>query len=193
MDVRNSKANDAERGEQGASRWSLWSYLMADVDPAQCTGPLAAFCFMTGYMYVFFPFPSNFFADEPLSQNSAMRFPSQPSSYGVVFKPATSYRYATPFPVYRSSTLSVIYIVSIGPCSSLRRSPWFPRPYIPQSRSTSPMFVDRFQPRSIRWQDRGPDRVCETHLAHRWYSHSSLVHDGCCTRHLEERPVEYCE
>ena len=29
---------------------SLRSYLMADVDPAQTTAPLAAYCFMTGYM-----------------------------------------------------------------------------------------------------------------------------------------------
>jgi hypothetical protein len=56
MDVRNTKVVDAERAEQEpSSRWSVWSYLMADVDPAQCTGPLAAFCFMTGYMYVFYP------------------------------------------------------------------------------------------------------------------------------------------
>lgn len=31
---------------------TLWEYLMADVDPAQTTGPLAAYCFMTGYMCV---------------------------------------------------------------------------------------------------------------------------------------------
>ena len=29
---------------------SLRSYLMADVDPAQTTAPLAAYCFMTGFM-----------------------------------------------------------------------------------------------------------------------------------------------
>lgn len=29
---------------------SLRSYLMADVDPAQTTTPLAAYCFMTGFM-----------------------------------------------------------------------------------------------------------------------------------------------
>ena len=29
---------------------TLRSYLMADVDPAQTTAPLAAYCFMTGYM-----------------------------------------------------------------------------------------------------------------------------------------------
>jgi hypothetical protein len=29
---------------------SLWSYLMTDVDPAQTTAPLAAYCFMTGYV-----------------------------------------------------------------------------------------------------------------------------------------------
>lgn len=31
---------------------SLWTYLTSDVDPAQCTGPLAAYSFMTGFMYV---------------------------------------------------------------------------------------------------------------------------------------------
>lgn len=29
---------------------TLRSYLMADVDPAQTTAPLAAYCFMTGFM-----------------------------------------------------------------------------------------------------------------------------------------------
>jgi hypothetical protein len=29
---------------------SLRSYLMADVDPTQTTAPLAAYCFMTGFM-----------------------------------------------------------------------------------------------------------------------------------------------
>ena len=29
---------------------SLWSYLVTDVDPAQANVPLAAYCFMTGYM-----------------------------------------------------------------------------------------------------------------------------------------------
>ena len=29
---------------------SLRSYLMADVDPAETTAPLAAYCFMTGFM-----------------------------------------------------------------------------------------------------------------------------------------------
>lgn len=31
---------------------SLWSYLVTDVDPAQSTAPLAAYCFMTGYIDV---------------------------------------------------------------------------------------------------------------------------------------------
>lgn len=30
---------------------SFWAYLQQDVDPAMCTAPLAAFCFMTGFMY----------------------------------------------------------------------------------------------------------------------------------------------
>ena len=62
MDVRKKKAVDAERSEQDedAPASSLWTYLMADVDPAQSTGPLAAFCFMTGYMCVQFFFPSSY-------------------------------------------------------------------------------------------------------------------------------------
>jgi len=30
----------------------LWQYLMADIDANHSTAPLAAYCFMTGYMYV---------------------------------------------------------------------------------------------------------------------------------------------
>ncbi|KAG5647704.1 hypothetical protein DXG03_008427 [Asterophora parasitica] len=33
-------------------RSSFWEHLNSDVDPAQTTGPLAAFCFMTGYIDV---------------------------------------------------------------------------------------------------------------------------------------------
>lgn len=35
---------------------SLWAYLNAEVDPAMATMPLAAFSFMTGFMYVIFRF-----------------------------------------------------------------------------------------------------------------------------------------
>ncbi|KAF8639369.1 hypothetical protein AX17_001558 [Amanita inopinata Kibby_2008] len=31
---------------------SIWNYLMTEVDPAFCTGPLAAYCFMTGLIDV---------------------------------------------------------------------------------------------------------------------------------------------
>ena len=47
---------DAEQGERRTSANSLWSYLTTDVDSAWCTGPLTAFCFITGYMYAFFSF-----------------------------------------------------------------------------------------------------------------------------------------
>ncbi|RDB18362.1 hypothetical protein Hypma_000367 [Hypsizygus marmoreus] len=40
-----------EEGERRAlPRSSFWTYLNSDVDPAYSTGPLAAFCFMTGYI-----------------------------------------------------------------------------------------------------------------------------------------------
>ncbi|KAG6910734.1 hypothetical protein DXG01_008266 [Tephrocybe rancida] len=45
-----SHKEDVERGS--ASQLSFWSYLNSEVDPAQSTGPLAAFCFMTGYIDV---------------------------------------------------------------------------------------------------------------------------------------------
>ncbi|KAF8067999.1 hypothetical protein FPV67DRAFT_1494520 [Lyophyllum atratum] len=41
-----------EGGRKATSPLSFWAYLNSDVDPAQCTGPLAAFCFMTGYIDV---------------------------------------------------------------------------------------------------------------------------------------------
>jgi hypothetical protein len=48
---------DHERGleaGEASSTKSLWTYLREDVDPAQCMGPLASYCFMTGFMYVQF-------------------------------------------------------------------------------------------------------------------------------------------
>ncbi|KAG5651511.1 hypothetical protein H0H81_008376 [Sphagnurus paluster] len=50
----NNKA-DVEEGERAlspAAPSSFWEHLNSDVDPAQSTGPLAAFCFMTGYIDV---------------------------------------------------------------------------------------------------------------------------------------------
>ncbi|KAJ7056219.1 hypothetical protein C8F01DRAFT_1157135 [Mycena amicta] len=41
---------DVEQGPTTHERLSLWQHLKTDVDPAECTGPLAAFCFMTGFI-----------------------------------------------------------------------------------------------------------------------------------------------
>jgi len=50
----NNSEKDMERaGEKNPhSRVSLWQYLLQDVDPKQTTSPLAAYCFMTGYIDV---------------------------------------------------------------------------------------------------------------------------------------------
>ena len=50
MAVDVSKGDDVEHAGFKHRTTSFWSYLMADVDPAQTTGPLAAYCFMTGYV-----------------------------------------------------------------------------------------------------------------------------------------------
>ncbi|KAF9446031.1 hypothetical protein P691DRAFT_804806 [Macrolepiota fuliginosa MF-IS2] len=42
---------EVESGQQN-NTMSLWQYLMQDVDPKQTTAPLAAYCFMTGYIDV---------------------------------------------------------------------------------------------------------------------------------------------
>ncbi|GLB42938.1 putative protein of unknown function (DUF1275) [Lyophyllum shimeji] len=48
---------DVEEGvRRVTSPSSFWAHLNSDVDPAQTTGPLAAYCFMTGYMCAFFAF-----------------------------------------------------------------------------------------------------------------------------------------
>ncbi|KAG6864182.1 hypothetical protein C0991_011801 [Blastosporella zonata] len=46
-----SNKGDVEQGSSSSSS-SFWSYLNSEVDPEQSTGPLAAFCFMTGYIDV---------------------------------------------------------------------------------------------------------------------------------------------
>jgi hypothetical protein len=46
-----SSETDVERA-QTHQPLSLWQHLLQDVDPKQTTGPLAMYCFMTGYMYV---------------------------------------------------------------------------------------------------------------------------------------------
>lgn len=43
---------DAEGAMAKPSRPTFWQHLNTEVDPAQSTGPLAAFCFMTGFMCV---------------------------------------------------------------------------------------------------------------------------------------------
>ncbi|KAF8621288.1 hypothetical protein AX15_007887 [Amanita polypyramis BW_CC] len=49
----NKNAMDAERGEIISTRSSdIWEHLMSEVDPASCTAPLAAYCFMTGLIDV---------------------------------------------------------------------------------------------------------------------------------------------
>jgi len=49
--VPNSKeSHDAELAMEKPSRPTFWQHLNTDVDPAQSTGPLAAFCFMTGFI-----------------------------------------------------------------------------------------------------------------------------------------------
>ncbi|KAJ3571116.1 hypothetical protein NP233_g3958 [Leucocoprinus birnbaumii] len=47
----NIAGSDVERGQR-SSHMPLWQYLMQDVDPKETTGPLAMYCFMTGYIDV---------------------------------------------------------------------------------------------------------------------------------------------
>jgi len=71
---------------------SLRQFLLQDVDPKEATGPLALYCFMTGYMCgISLHF---FLITGPLVVVTLSR--SLPSSYGVDFKPATLLRYALP-------------------------------------------------------------------------------------------------
>jgi len=48
------QAASVKEAEQGgkSNGFNLWEYLNADVDPNETTAPLAAYSFMTGYMYV---------------------------------------------------------------------------------------------------------------------------------------------
>ncbi|KAF8908601.1 hypothetical protein CPB84DRAFT_1767049 [Gymnopilus junonius] len=46
----NQVTKDVEHGGMMRTTESLWNYLLADVDPAKSTAPLAMYCFMTGYI-----------------------------------------------------------------------------------------------------------------------------------------------
>ncbi|TFK33974.1 hypothetical protein BDQ12DRAFT_700588 [Crucibulum laeve] len=48
----NRKSCQADNDALKDHAMSLWDYLQQDVDPAQTTAPLAAYCFMTGYVDV---------------------------------------------------------------------------------------------------------------------------------------------
>ncbi|KAF7338711.1 Aldedh domain-containing protein [Mycena sanguinolenta] len=52
MTVSNSKetTHDPELAMERSSRPTFWQHLNTEVDPAQSTGPLSAFCFMTGFI-----------------------------------------------------------------------------------------------------------------------------------------------
>ena len=69
-------------------RGALQEFLMTEVDPDLSTIPLAAYCFMTGWMFVSFPSP---FAIADLAL-LVMWCPSPPYSFGVHSKLATRCR-----------------------------------------------------------------------------------------------------
>lgn len=72
-------AGDAERAGRGRTV-SLWNYLMTDVDSKETTGPLAAYCFMTGYMYV-----SSCPAHEKIYNRSCAPIRSDVVSFSAIF------------------------------------------------------------------------------------------------------------
>lgn len=51
MATNTPKTLDVERGDEHKLS-TVWDHFMAEVDPAFCTGPLTAYCFMTGFMFV---------------------------------------------------------------------------------------------------------------------------------------------
>jgi len=85
------EANQRSKEDVERSTLNLWTHLMMEVDPLQATAPLAAFCFMTGFMSVCYIYNSN----SLLALSSVMRSPSLPFSYGVGFKLETLPRCAS--------------------------------------------------------------------------------------------------
>jgi hypothetical protein len=52
MSTNAPKVIDTERGDEQSKSSIIWNHLMAEVDPALCTGLLTAYCFITGFMFV---------------------------------------------------------------------------------------------------------------------------------------------
>ncbi|KXN83292.1 hypothetical protein AN958_01625 [Leucoagaricus sp. SymC.cos] len=80
---------DVERA-QSNQNMSLWKYLMQDVDPKQTVGPLAAYCFMTGYIdvisfsaiFVWCGFQTGNFAQKPVNRLNLL---SDVISFSAIF------------------------------------------------------------------------------------------------------------
>jgi hypothetical protein len=75
---------------KGRLAWLTTEYLKGDVDPAQSTAPLAAYCFMTGFMYVKHQSTHRFSFSKAFVV--AMPYRSLQSSFGVAFRRETSFR-----------------------------------------------------------------------------------------------------
>ena len=73
----------------------LKEYLMMEVDPSQSSGPLSAFCFMTGFMYVEVSSVLSFFRCAYWIDYTVTRSRSRPSLSGVVSKLEIPCRYVT--------------------------------------------------------------------------------------------------
>lgn len=118
--------SDMERG-RSKQHVSLRQFLLQDVDPKEATGPLASYCFMTGYMCTILTFL--FFIPSLLVV--ATLFLSLQYSYGVGFKPATLPRCVLSrfLSNHRLSPLIACHC----PRSPLRRPSRSPRHFLPQS------------------------------------------------------------
>lgn len=168
---------------------SLWSYLVTDVDPAQANVPLAAYCFMTGYMWV----AHIFLRYGPCSHSycTAMLFLSRRSSFGAVFKPVILRRWVKLKYLILSWVTNLFRIVGYSTRPSFWRRP---RSYIPQGWSASIVLLDQFQSWYIcHWTNRRSGGGTKTDMAHRWYIHPDSPNYGCCYCILESWTTQYIQ
>lgn len=167
---------------QSASR-GLQDFLMSEVDPELSTFPLAAYCFMTGWMCAVLTRLPSFSRDRLVLYRTAMRCPFPPYSFGARSKPATRCRCIVFFlHLSRPQLLTInyfgYYLARPCTCAPLPGFSWAPRQLLPHRGQAGTHLTDYLSFRCLHRPHRRPDRCEDPPMVIPWHVHPGALNNG---------------